>query len=312
MRTWPLVIFLAASGVASADNRSDADAYARKGVALYNLGKYEDAIAAFEQAYTLFQSDALLFNLAQAHRQLEHCELALQYYRRFMDGQPAPALAAQVEGLLPKLEAACRTKDERPKGPVTTHSADEPEVVAAKEEPVEAESVEAEAPVAPAPPTFAVTGGLVAGGLIAGQAAPLAGFAVGITTPVEWLHGAELGALLSAGHLWRGDVDGDATIAAIDATVQFHSDFPWGRLTIGGGLGAAYFSSLGFSSGVVPGVTRAGQWAPQARVDVGAEHDVAPSLSLRFGVGLAACPLVGDMLSPVGQFEALVGMRYER
>jgi hypothetical protein len=83
-------------------------------------------------------------------------------------------------------------------------------------------------------------------------------------------------------------------------------------LSIGGGIGAAYFSSLGFSSGVVPGVTRAGQWAPQARADVGAEHDVAPSLSLRVGVEVAACPRVGALLTPVGQLELLFGVRYER
>ena len=46
-------------------------------------------------------------------------ERALAYYHQFLTGSPTPALARQVEKLLPELEAACRTRDARPDGPVT-------------------------------------------------------------------------------------------------------------------------------------------------------------------------------------------------
>src|ERR1700710_327332 len=107
-------MLVALTSVAYADSRGDADAHARRGVALYNLGKYEEAIGEFEDAYKAFQSDALLFNLAQAHRKLEHCERALTFYHQYLAGSPTPALAQQVEKLLPELEAACRTRDARP------------------------------------------------------------------------------------------------------------------------------------------------------------------------------------------------------
>ncbi|HET9990991.1 MAG TPA: tetratricopeptide repeat protein, partial [Kofleriaceae bacterium] len=84
MRATLLLVALAST--AHADSRGDADAHARRGVALYNLGKYEEAIGEFEDAYKAFQSDALLFNLAQAHRKLEHCERALTYYHQYLSG----------------------------------------------------------------------------------------------------------------------------------------------------------------------------------------------------------------------------------
>src|SRR5512138_1504443 len=93
------IVLCGSVALAASDPRHDADEHARRGVALYNLGKYEAAIEEFEQAYTLFQSDALLFNLAQAHRQLQHCERALSYYQRFLEGNPSPTLATQVESL---------------------------------------------------------------------------------------------------------------------------------------------------------------------------------------------------------------------
>ncbi len=115
---------VAAMGTAHADPRAMADVDARRGVALYNLGKYDEAIEAFESAYQAFQSDALLYNLAQTHRKLEHCDRALTYYHQYLAGHPAPAIAEQVEKLLPELEAACRTRDARPVGPVATAALD--------------------------------------------------------------------------------------------------------------------------------------------------------------------------------------------
>lgn len=311
------VVVVAALGVnsASAENRAEADEQARRGVALYNLGKFEEAIVAFEQAYTLFPSDALLFNLAQAHRQLDHCALALQYYRRFMDGAPAPALVAQVEKLLPKLEAACRTKDERPNGPVI-----DPAVVVKPAQP----DAEVPDPGEPSPPEdsideepameprFYATAGLTAGSVIAGGTAPTAGVKGTLSSPLAFLRGGELGAAIGVGRMWRGDADHDATLASVAATIRFHSELDWGRLTIGGEVGGAYFSSLDTSSGVVPGLSRAGVWVPHARVELGGEHAVGSSLALRVALALGACPRVGPMLSAVGQLDFLLGLRYSR
>src|SRR5258708_18829957 len=105
-----LALVLAARVAVADDGRRDADAQGRRGVALYKLGRYGEAIAEFEQAYVLYPSDTLLYNLGQSHRQLDHCREALDYYRRFLDGQPDAPLAAKVGELIRPLEHACAIK----------------------------------------------------------------------------------------------------------------------------------------------------------------------------------------------------------
>jgi len=302
----PFALVALAPLVASAEPRQDADAHARRGVALYNLGKFEDAIAEFERAYELFQSDALLFNLAQAHRKLDHCDRALHYYNEFLAGKPAPAIAAQVEELLPKLEAACRTKYEPPTAPATAAPAPEP---------VRTAAVTPEVPEAPPPapvasaPTFAVSASGTVGGVISGGTAPATGVRAAVTVPVS---SAELGGVVGVGQLWRGAADQNAMIAQVTARVQYRASIGWGRWTAAGELGAAYYSSLANSSGVVPGIGRAGQWAPLARGELGAEHDVAPSWAVTAALGIGASPRVGALDAAIGMVDLVVGVRYER
>ncbi|MEJ7596586.1 MAG: tetratricopeptide repeat protein [Kofleriaceae bacterium] len=293
------------ASTAIAQPHPDADAHARRGVALYNLGKYEDSIEAFESAYTLFQSDALLFNLAQAHRQLEHCELAVTYYKRFLAGAPSPELATQVESLLPKLEAACRTKFERPAGTVVAASAP----AAAPEEP--AVTARAEPPASRAPIVLA-SAGITAGTVISGKTAPTAGVKASVTTPLALLRGSDVGVAIGAGHMWRSESDHDATVAQLAATIRWGASFDWGRFTVATEVGAAYFSSLDTSSGVVPRLTRAAQGAPLVRGEVGGEHDLTDSLALRVAVALGLCPRTGQLLNSVGQLDLIVGLRYAR
>ena len=334
MRTAMVIILLGWAAVAAAEPRRDADEHARRGVALYNLGKYEAAIEEFEQAYTLFQSDALLFNLAQAHRQLQHCERALYYYRRFLDGSPAPALATQVESLLPKLEAACRTKLEPPAGPDGTPPSDAiarspsaaggPAAAAARPPAVTGmhppapdagevrDAAEPSAPAAADGPQLRVTGSLSAGMVLAGKSAATTGFRLTATAPVSWLHGLELGGALGLARLWRGDDLHDATLGQVTATVGHRSAFSWGRITLAGELGAAYFSSLDHFDGVVPGISAVPQWVPLARGEVGIEHDIAPGFAMRVAGALAVSPRMGMLLTSVGELDALVGVRYER
>jgi tetratricopeptide (TPR) repeat protein len=303
MRTL-IALLISLPVVAAADPRQDADGHARKGVALYNLGKFGDAIEEFEEAYKLFQSDALLFNLAQAHRKLEHCESALRYYNQFMAGAPSPVLAAQVTELLPTLQAACRMKDAPPNG---------------APEPATAPAVPATPPTAPAlearteanlEASIHITGAATVGGVISGGTAPVSGVRVTATTP--WLAHTELGAAFGAAQLWRGDADHNATILHLAAAIQYRAPIAWGRWTATGELGAAYFSSLASSSGVVPGVNSAGQWAPLARGELGAEHDVAPSWAVRAALAIAVSPRVGMLDDAVGEVDLIVGVRFER
>ncbi|HLL22303.1 MAG TPA: tetratricopeptide repeat protein [Kofleriaceae bacterium] len=292
----------------------DAKAHARRGVALYNLAKYEEAIAAFEQAYTLFQSDALLFNLAQAHRQLGHCEIAVGYYKRFMAGSPAPTLAAQVETLLPKLETACRAKDERPAGPVSTHEpAAPPSPAVATAAPSDgADEREVDAAPTPTPPRIRAFAGVTAGSVISNKTAPIAGIKAAIATPLPWYEAADIGVAVTTARLFRTVAMRQAVISSVALAARLHVEQPWARLTIGGELGALHISSLDTSSGVVPGVGRAGLWALVARGEAGAERVLTGGVALRVAVAAALTPRSGAMLAAMTEIDLVVSVRYER
>jgi len=330
MRIAVVLAVFASSNVAFADPRRDADEHARRGVAFYNLAKYEPAIDEFEQAYTLFQSDALLFNLAQAHRQLQHCERAIHYYKRFMEGNPTSGLAAQVESLLPKLEAACRTKLLPPAGPVSGSSARDgtasptatsgnlPDVargpvIVAGSSPVRDSAADVANAASPRDsPSVLLSGALSAGVVFAGRQAPTTGVRLTVTTPLPWLRRAELGGSVGVARLWRGDDLHNATLAQVAATIRYRAPFEWGCVTVAGDLGAAYFSSLGYSGGVIPGVSSAAHWAPLGRSEAGIEREVAPSFAIRVTGAISLSPRTGPMLSSVGELDLLVGLRYER
>lgn len=307
LATCSFVAVLVAPAAARADARSEADGHARRGIALYNLGKYEEAIGEFEDAYQLFQSDALLFNLAQAHRKLEHCRRAVDYYHLFLAGNPTPALAAQVETLLPKLEAACRTRDERPEGPVASTPPAQPQVAAATPEPPPEQP---EPEVAPAPAVH-VTAAAIAGEVISAGNAPVTGVRLAATVPQPWLAHTEVGLAVGAAQLWRATPGDDTALLQIAAAIEYRGPFAYGTWTARGEVGVEYISELDFSSGVVPGTARLGQWAPLVRAEVGAEHDVAHSWAVRAAIALAGCPEVGLLDAAVGEVDAVVGVRYE-
>ena len=295
--------------VAAAEPRRDADAHARRGVALYNLGHFDDAITEFEQAYELFQSDALLFNLAQAHRKLDHCDRALRYYHQFLAGSPSAVLAAQVSELLPKLESACRAKDEPPTGSTSPMlDAAAPRQVAAAMPEAESPAIHA-APEVPAPPMVFVTASGTVGGMISGGIASTTGLRAEVTTPVGPV---ALGGAIGIGKLWRSNVEDGAMLAQLAAAIAYRVPLGWAELTVDGELGAAYVSLLDSSDGVVPGIGTAGQWMPLARAELGAEHKLAPMWALRAGLAVSLSPRVGQLISAVSELDLVVGVVFER
>ncbi len=54
-----------------------------EGVALFNAGRYEEAIQRFEQAYGLVPDPNLLFNIARSHEKLGRTNDAITFYERF-------------------------------------------------------------------------------------------------------------------------------------------------------------------------------------------------------------------------------------
>jgi hypothetical protein len=188
----------------------------------------------------------------------------------------------------------------------------EPQRVALAPQPETSVVEEPAAPVAPDARTIFATAGVTAGTMISGGVAPTAGLRVAATTPPPWLRGGELGASVAIGRLWRGDDMHSATFAHLAATLRRRSSLGWARASLAGELGAAYISRLDSSSGVVPGLSRTGQWAPLVRGEIGAGHDVAHHLAVRVALGVGVLPRSGAMLASAGQVDLMIGLGYER
>lgn len=75
-----------------------------KGDKLFNLGKFEQALAEFEAAYQAKPIPKLLFNIAQAHRNLDHYQQAIFAYRKYLSLVPDADNREAVLTLIDELE----------------------------------------------------------------------------------------------------------------------------------------------------------------------------------------------------------------
>src|SRR5438874_5150491 len=81
-----------------------ARALADRGRVAHDAGDYGSAIAAFQEAYVIAPSPALLFNLAQAYRLAGDCDDAAWMYRRFLDTNPVGEHRTLAESHLSTVE----------------------------------------------------------------------------------------------------------------------------------------------------------------------------------------------------------------
>jgi hypothetical protein len=92
---------------ASTETKARAKRLFEQGQAHYDLGEYDEAIAAFREAYEISAAPALLYNIAQSHRLKGDCLRALQVYRHFVRLDPDSAHRASAEGHIASLSAQC-------------------------------------------------------------------------------------------------------------------------------------------------------------------------------------------------------------
>ena len=84
-----VAVLLAMAGSARAQSKTQAAREAAEnGRRAYNLSHWDEAVTDFEKAYQLSGDPALLFNLAQAHRQAGHGNEALRFYKAYLREQP--------------------------------------------------------------------------------------------------------------------------------------------------------------------------------------------------------------------------------
>ena len=94
-------------GAARADKPSSLVHY-ENGKRHYRAGQFVEAIAEFEKAYALYPATEYLFNLGQAYRRTEDCR-ALDYYRRYLEGEPESPHRPLVQTHIEALAQQCKT-----------------------------------------------------------------------------------------------------------------------------------------------------------------------------------------------------------
>lgn len=103
-----------ASGTGSGDAETRARQHFAEGTVAYDLGEFQKALQAYGEAYRLAPRPALLFNVAQCHRQLGQYERAAFFYRRYLylAGQDADD-AGLARELLAEMEQKAASKGTR-------------------------------------------------------------------------------------------------------------------------------------------------------------------------------------------------------
>jgi hypothetical protein len=115
------VLCLTLSATAQTATQKDAKAIVDDAVSQYNLGHYAESAGLFEKAYQLDPAPILLFNIGQCHRRLGNNDLALFFYRRYLEQAPPDAAdRANVIQRVADLERTVREqaelKDKPPPG----------------------------------------------------------------------------------------------------------------------------------------------------------------------------------------------------
>ena len=105
-----LVLVLAGAVVAPqlahADDPAERSAHRHfeRGEKLYNLKKYDEALAEYQKAFDASPIPDFLFNIAQCYRNLDNYEDAVFTYKRFLQQEPDAPNRDKVERLISDLE----------------------------------------------------------------------------------------------------------------------------------------------------------------------------------------------------------------
>jgi tetratricopeptide (TPR) repeat protein len=105
-----------APAAAAAPADVEVDEHVAQGHRLYQLGRYQEAIAEYRRAYELRADPQFLFQIAESYRQLGASEQALFYYDRYLAGAPAGADRDTAEERVTELESL-RARPSSPAAP---------------------------------------------------------------------------------------------------------------------------------------------------------------------------------------------------
>ena len=106
-----LLLLVSVSHAVAAPSEAKGRAHLQRGLELYKLGQYKDAIAEFEQGYIALPRPAFLLNIAQSYRKLDKPERARGYYLQFVDrAPPGDPMRAQALSAIEKIDALLRER----------------------------------------------------------------------------------------------------------------------------------------------------------------------------------------------------------
>jgi tetratricopeptide (TPR) repeat protein len=109
-----LVLPRPALSAESHDPKAEARAEVAKATRNYKLGRFEEALAAYTRAYELFDTPALLFNIAQCHKNLRNHERAIFFFQGYLREETDPKRRALAEDLLAKSRAELQRQRNEP------------------------------------------------------------------------------------------------------------------------------------------------------------------------------------------------------
>lgn len=88
------------------DPTAEAKRQFQEAEAHYDAGRWTEAVAGYQQAYVLSPRPPLLFNIAQAYRNLGDVAGAIGYYRQYLEKDPKGKRVAEARKHLASLEAS--------------------------------------------------------------------------------------------------------------------------------------------------------------------------------------------------------------
>src|SRR5262245_42007516 len=95
-----LALFLSQPIFAEESARDRAKAFVEEGALAYQLGRFTEALAAYEKAYEAERLPALLFNIGQCHKMLGDHERAIFFFEGFLRERPEAKSRPLVETLI--------------------------------------------------------------------------------------------------------------------------------------------------------------------------------------------------------------------
>ena len=114
-----LLLLSAPPAVLAADTPEEtAAALAKEGIAAYDAGDFETALAKFQSAHATYAGDpVLLYFMARSAEKLGQDVTAITYYEHYLDAGPDPANVPQVHEALRRLRAGDDGQAESPLWP---------------------------------------------------------------------------------------------------------------------------------------------------------------------------------------------------